>query len=237
MSGAHPEQRVRRPVLRQSWTTMTFLHWRYPPEVVRPLVPAEFGLDLFVGAAWVGITAFEMTGVRLPGLPPVPRLSSFPETNLRTYVRGADGRDGLWFLSLDAASLPTVLGGRAFPGVPYHWSAMSLERGGTVRYRSRRRIGTAGHDLTVAPGPPYAADEPGTLDHYLTGRWRAFGRSAGRFTVTDVEHQPWPLHRASVERLQETPTTAAGLPAPADPPVVHYSPGVDVRLAAPRLLG
>ncbi len=117
MGGAAEEQAVRHPVMLQRWATMTFLHWAYDPALVRPLVPGGLDLELFDGAAWVGLAAFEMARVRVPGLPPVPRLSRFPETNLRTYVRGPDG-GGVWFLSLDAASLPVVLGGRAAYGVP-----------------------------------------------------------------------------------------------------------------------
>jgi pimeloyl-ACP methyl ester carboxylesterase len=33
----------------------------------------------------------------------------FPETDVRTYVVGPDGREGLWFFSLDAARLEPVL--------------------------------------------------------------------------------------------------------------------------------
>lgn len=236
MSRPVAEQLVRHPLLLQRWATMTFLHWSYRPEIVRPLVPAGLELDLFGGDAWVSLAAFEMADVRLPRLLPLPRLSRFPETNLRTYVRAPSGRDGVWFLSLDAASLPLVLGARAVPGVPYHWAVMSVRRDGTLRYRSRRRVGSAGHDLAVVPGAPYTGGEAGPLDHFLTGRWRAFGRQFGRLTVTDVEHPPWPLHRATVHRLEQTLTAAAGLPAPERPPLVHYSPGVDVRLAVPRLL-
>jgi len=242
MSGAKPEQAVRYPVLLQRWATMTFLHWAYDPAVLRPLVPAELALDLYDGAAWVAIAAFEMADVRLPGLPPVPRLSTFPETNVRTYVRGRegpdrpDGPDGLWFLSLDVPSLPTVLGGRAAYGVPYHWAAMSIERGDTVRYHGRRRDRpAAGIDLEIMPGTPYSPGELTEFDHYLTGRWRAYGMLPGWITRAVVEHQPWPLQRAEVRRLDQSLTGAAGLPEPAGPPLVHYSSGVDVRLAAPRL--
>ncbi|GAB2860547.1 hypothetical protein GCM10027074_29730 [Streptomyces deserti] len=43
---------------------------------------------------------------------------------------------------------------------------------------------------------------------------------------TPVEHEPWPLADATVDVLEETLTTAAGLPAPLTEPVVHFSPGV-----------
>ncbi|MBV9285252.1 MAG: DUF2071 domain-containing protein [Acidimicrobiia bacterium] len=42
------------------------------------------------------------------------------ETNLRTHVTGPDGRDGIFFFALEAASLPTVRGPR-LPGVPHNW--------------------------------------------------------------------------------------------------------------------
>ena len=50
----------------------------------------------------------------LPGLKNPPRpvdATSTPETNLRTYVQGPDGRDGVWCLSLDigSATLAAVL--------------------------------------------------------------------------------------------------------------------------------
>ena len=63
---------------------------------------------------------------------------SFPETNLRTYVRDGMGRKGIFFLSLDVASKLNVAGGRMM-GLPYYLSAMSVEHGnGTTRYRCRR---------------------------------------------------------------------------------------------------
>jgi hypothetical protein len=45
-----------------------------------------------------------------------------------------------------------------------------------------------------------------------------------------VEHQPWPLHRARLERLSTSMLTDAGLPSPEGQPLVPWSPGVDVRL-------
>ena len=51
-----------------------------------------------------------------------------------------DGREGLWFFSLDAARLEPVLVARSTYALPYMWSAMTVERDGPViRYLSRRR--------------------------------------------------------------------------------------------------
>ncbi len=215
---------------------MTFLHWSYEPEVLQPFLPEELEVDTHDGKAWVGLTPFLMDDFRLSCLPPLPRLSTFPETNVRTYARGADGKDGLWFLSLDADSLPTVVGASLAYGVPYRWAEMRVDEAQRVRYRSRRRLGSsAGHDITLRPKQPYDVDEASHLDHWLTGRWRAYTKIAGRLAVVPVEHQPWPLWHAEVEGLDQDLLGASGLPAPGGEPLVHYAPEVEVRLGAPRL--
>ena len=68
--------------------------------------------------------------LRTPLAPAPPWFARFPETNVRTYVVGPDGREGLWFFSLDAARLEPVLVARATYALPYRWSAMTVERTG-----------------------------------------------------------------------------------------------------------
>ncbi len=67
----------------------------------------------------------------------------------------------------------------------------------------------------------------------VCGRCRAYSTIAGRLTRVAVQHQPWPLWEAELVELQETLLAAAGLPEPAEEPLVQYSPGVDVRLGVP----
>lgn len=220
----------------QRWQTMTFLHWAYDPDEVGALLPAGLEVDTHDGKAWVGLTPFLMVDFRVACLPPVPGLSTFPETNVRTYVRGPDGRDGLWFLSLDAASLITVTSAWAGLGVPYRWADMSVDEDATVEYSSTRRLHSpAAHHIRVRPGSPLEPHEVSDFDHWLTGRWRGYASIATRLAVVPVEHQPWPLWRAELDELEESMLTAAGLSEPSGDPLVHYSPGVDVRLGPPHL--
>ena len=236
MAGPLPEQRVTNPALLMRWERLTFLHWSYPPDVVQALLPDGLRVDTWEGRAWVAITPFMMAGVHPPGLPAIPQWSTFPETNVRTYVRAAGGSDGLWFLSLDAARAAT-LNARATIGVPYVWSRMRVEQHDQRIHYSSRRIGSPAHnDVQIDIGDPIPAQELTSADHFLTGRWRAFSRRAGRTFVTPVEHPPWPLHRATVAHLDSSLIRAAGLPAPSGDPVVHYSPGVDVRMGMSRPL-
>jgi uncharacterized protein YqjF (DUF2071 family) len=61
-----------------------------------------------------------------------------------------------------------------------------------------------------------------------------FSVLAGHPLFARAEHQPWPLHRAEALTVDDSLTTAAGLPAPDGAPLVHYSPGVDVRIGRPE---
>ena len=233
MAGNDPEERVRWPVVRQRWRSVSFVHWRYDPAVIARFLPPGVTPDVVDGSAWVGLTPFAVEGFTVPPLPPLPIVSRYPETNLRTYVRNADGVDGIWFLSLDVESVPTVLAARTVLAVPYHPARMRVvDHGGTVRYLARRLVGPrAGHDIEVRPGAPVQASE---RDEHLVGRWRAFIRRAGRLLAVPVRHEPWALHTAEVLRLRETLTAAAGLPPPEGEPIVHWSPGVHAVLGPPR---
>ncbi|MCM3925081.1 DUF2071 domain-containing protein, partial [Frankia sp. AiPs1] len=71
-------------------------------------------------------------------------------------------------------------------------------------------------------------------EHSLTARWRLFSDAGGRRRHAPVWHEPWPLHRADLLDVDDHLLTAAGLPRPAGEPLVHYSPGVDVRIGAQR---
>ncbi|CAL9330732.1 YqjF family protein [Streptomyces sp. enrichment culture] len=227
------EHPVRLPALSAGWLTQTFVHWSFPPETVQALIPEGLTVDEYEGAAWVGLTPFVMADVRPPGVPAaVPGLPTFAETNLRTYVRRADGRDGLWFLSLEVA-WPAMVAARVI-GVPYHPATLEVTTAAdTVTYSGRRWAGGASYRLVVRPGD--RIERPTERDVWLTSRWRAYTRRLGMLWETPVEHEPWPLAGATLEELEETLTVSAGLPAPLGEPVVHFSEGVrDVRLGASR---
>jgi uncharacterized protein len=120
------------------WHELLFIHWPVPAGSLRPLIPAGLELETFDGAAWLGVVPFRMSGCRVRGLPPVPGLSAFPELNVRTYV-SAEGKPGVWFFSLDAASWLAVRGARWLFHLDYFDARMSVARkGNEIDYRSTR---------------------------------------------------------------------------------------------------
>lgn len=230
---AEAPHRIARPVMLQTWRHLTFLHWRYEPAEVQPLVPAGLNLDLYDGAAWVGLVPFVITGLTHPRLPPLPWISHFPETNVRTYVTDGRGQRGVWFFSLDAARLAAVIGARAAFALPYYWARMKVDwNGREVRYFSTRLAGRQ-----AASAIEVAAEEeiprPSELEIFLTARFRLYARRRDRLLQAEIEHPPWPLRQARVVRLTQNLLAAAGLPAPHGEPLAHFSSRVDVRVAPP----
>ncbi|MGN9783357.1 YqjF family protein [Nonomuraea sp. ZG12] len=230
--GPRPTPRVARPVMHHRWSDITFLHWRYPAALIQSMLPDSLTVETFDGTAWIGMTPFVMEDVRAAGLPALPWLSRFPETNLRTYVRDDRGRSGIWFLSLDAGRLPAALGGRAGYGLPYFWSDMSVRIAGALtQYRCRRTWpGPSGARCDVDVERDTASWDGDELAWFLTARFRLFTKMANRLASAEIEHEPWPLHRAALIRLDQSLLQAGGLPAPDDDPILHASPGVPVRV-------
>jgi uncharacterized protein len=226
---------VRHPIMEHHWGQLTFLHWSYPIEAVQRLLPAGLTVDAFGGVAWMGLVPFFMQ-VSLPGRRPLPRVGRFCETNVRTYVRDADGRPGIWFFSLDATGLAAVLTARVTYRLPYCWSEMSLKRTGEeIRYDCRRRWpGPASSHAVIRIGERYEPDELGARDHFLTARWILFSRTRHFHRLARAVHAPWVLHRASALEVDDGLIEAAGLPAPTGPPLVHYSPGLQVKIGRPE---
>jgi uncharacterized protein len=245
------ELQVSLPMLRTSWESVTFVHWRVDPPQIQSLLPAGLTVDVYDGAAWMGLTPFVMANMRPLGVPDLPgnlrvipgfkatpsvaAVSSTPETNLRTYVRGPDGRHGLWFLSLDVGSgaLAAVL--RTGVGAPYYKARMSVEhQGDTVTYAGARVKGGESYRLRVRPA---GSTTPDDLEGWLTSRWRAYTAHLGRLLVTPVEHEPWPLREATLEELDQNLTGSIELADPGEPPLVHFADGVQhVRLGRPTLV-
>jgi uncharacterized protein len=225
---------IDRPVMTQRWERLTFLHWPFAPKLVQDLLPDGLQAETFRGSAWVGLVPFFMR-VGTPGGRRAPWASNFCETNVRTYVRDRDGQPGIWFFSLEAARLGAVATARAGFRLPYFWSAMRLaERGGQIAYTCRRRPGGVTSRVRVSVGAAYRPGEASERDHFLTARWRLFSVAGSRHRFARACHEPWPLYHADAEVVDDQLVRAAGLPQPAGPPLVHYSPGVDVRIGWPQ---
>ncbi len=239
----NPNERPRqRAVMRQKWRDLLFVHWPLPPEALRAKIAPQLELDLFDGTAYVGLVPFTMTGVRPVGFPSVWGLSSFHETNVRTYVRLANRDPGVWFFSLDAANSIAVRLARSRFHLPYHHARMFLEHEHapratdpvtTILYAGVRRWPgplPASYAIRATPGGTPRPAQPGTLEHFLVERYILYTLSKTRLYRCRVHHAPYPLQSANILSIDETLLAAAGLGRPAMPPLAHFASGVNVEV-------
>jgi uncharacterized protein YqjF (DUF2071 family) len=189
----------------QTWDDLLFAHWRVPAEDMARLVPQGLEVDQFDGSAWLGVTPFVISGFRLRGMLPLPRFSTFPELNVRTYVT-AEEKPGIWFFSLDAASRLAVEGARRAYKLPYFHARMSARRGGGgIEYSSDRVEGATKSFLASyrATGEVFNA-EPGSLEWFLTERYCLYAVDEGELRRADIQHPPWPLQDARIELVHNS---------------------------------
>jgi uncharacterized protein YqjF (DUF2071 family) len=225
--------------LRQRWNDLLFAHWPIPPAVIQNLLPPGLEVDTFDGEAWIGVIPFWMDQVRtrIAGSRTiaVPTTTTFPELNLRTYVRSrVSGLAGVYFFSLDCASPLAVFGARTLFHLPYFPAKMSrTTQAGLTHYSSHRQFtrSPADYESTYYPlatRPESFGSDP--LSRFLTERYCLFTPSRGRMLVGHIHHLPWPLEPAHAEiRLNQIPR-AHGVTLPDTPPILHFSRQLQVFL-------
>lgn len=228
-------------ILFQRWEDVLFMHWPVPVAALRPRVPPNLSIDTFEGQAWLGIVPFRMSGVRPRFLPAIPRLSAFPELNVRTYVSMA-GRPGVFFLSLDAGNPVAVAVARIWAHLAYYQADMYVQREGeTVHYashRTDRRGAPAGLIASYRPIGAPALPEPGSLADWLTSRYRLYAAGRrGDIVRVEVDHPPWPLAPAEAQTSVNTMAAAHGITLPDQPPLLHFARRMDVRTWWPERAG
>ena len=216
-------------VVRQDWIDLGFLHWKVDLKELRKIVPEPLEIDLFEGAGFVGMVPFRMDKVRFKFTPPVPYFSSFPELNVRTYVR-YNGRPGVFFLSLDAHSRLMVWQGRSTFQLPYYLAEMKHRPlDGGWHYHSRR---TGDEDWgfeakQYRQGEVFEA-QPDTVAHFLAERYCLYVvEPQGKVVSVDIHHRPWPIYNGNIEITKNTMIQQFSGIDPLKPDFVHCSQGVE----------
>ncbi len=213
----------------QTWDDLLFAHWSVPEEALREHVPRGLELDRHAGRTWLGITPFRVTGLRLRGTLPLPRVSSFLELNVRTYVT-RDGKPGIWFFSLDASSRLAVDAARLTYRLPYFRARIDAERRGEWIDYSCSRAGRSGRVFSARyrPSGQVFEAEAGSIESFITDRYCLYTTDlAGALYSAEIHHEPWPLQPAEAEIELNT---IAPVALPDEQPLLHFSARQDVVL-------
>jgi uncharacterized protein len=185
----------------QTWESLVFVHWRVAVSELRPYIPAGLEIEEFDGSAWLGIVPFRITGLRARGMVPVPGLSEFNEMNVRTYVRAADGKPGVWFFSLEATSRLAVRAARRLYRLPYFDARITLDDSGDRIDAECSRLGEEGKAFS---GEFRATGEPSesrvdSLEFFLVERYCLYAQGGGTLWRAEIHHAPWVVGAGEAE--------------------------------------
>lgn len=251
--------------MHMSWQELLFAHWPFAPEIIRERITATFGgvpagleIDTFEGSCYLGIVPFRMARTGLRFWPTLLGPHTFPELNVRTYVRYKD-RPGVLFFSLDAASRLAVFTARRWFYLPYFNARMALasadrnssvgatlgsprmptlETGEGIHYRSTRAHGGAPEAAFEASYGPTGAvynSQPGTLERWLTERYCLYSIGPRQSLWRgEIHHELWPLQSAQAEISLNTMAACHGVALPDVKPILHYVKNIDVVAWAPE---
>lgn len=219
----------------QRWRSLLFVHFPVEPLEIQKLLPDGLTIDTYPDKsgkemAWVGVVPFRMEGVTPKGIPEIPGIHAFPETNVRTYVHRDGKEPGVWFFSLEAANGLACKVARRFFHLPYHEARMSVEeRGATVTYRSQRRKRGYVCNAQCEFGDDLPTPLPGSFEFFLVERYLLYSHYQGAVFTGRVFHPPYPVKSVNRAAVDQNLTDAAGIPGQNSQSLL-FSRGVDVEV-------
>jgi uncharacterized protein YqjF (DUF2071 family) len=235
----------------QRWNDLLFAHWPIAPAAIAAVLPEGLEVDTFQGSAWLGVAPFWLDRIKVRGVPPIPGARSFPDLNLRTYVRDRQtGTPGVYFFSLDSSNVLAVAAARVFFHLPYHWAEMRLEHRSEREFSfySRRHFSSTqvifkARYRGLGPTRKLMEGRTGTLEYFLMERNCLFTRNGtGGVVRANLHHVPSPLEEAEAEIERNDLPASIGIELPDQEPVLHYSRRLAVyvwpaELVRPALAG
>ena len=199
-------------------------YWRAPIDVLARLLPADVAADTFDGEAWVAVSAYRVTGLRVRGLPPLPGLSSFPQLEVSTPVT-VDGYPGLWLFQLETAKQIVVEASKRTHRFPAYRARISTRHDAAGFRFEAKRDGLAFDALYNGRGSEFTP-APGSVEYFLTERYALYTADGGRLYRAQLHHPPWRLQGAAGE---VEAATLAPLPLEGEPYLL-FSPVQDFLL-------
>lgn len=216
----------------QRWNDLLLAHWPVPEAAMAALLPGWLDVDTYQGSAWLGIAPFWLDRIKLRGVLSLPGLSSFPDLNLRTYVRDQyTGTPGVYCFSFDASNLLAIGVARAVYHLPYYWAEMKFEQRSEREFAfySRRRFSERevifrARYRGLGPTQRTAGHWGGSFEYFMTERTCLFSSNrAGQPIRANLHYVSWPLEDAEAEIERNDLPSAIGIKLPDIEPVLHYS--------------
>ena len=233
-----------RPLLTAQWSDLLLLNFAVPTEAIAQLAPAGTEPDLHKGQAFISIVGFRFHAVHFCGVS-IPGHTSFPEINLRYYVRrsvGNETRRGVVFVREIVPRRAVALTANWLYHENYiarpmrceiRMAGPTLAPGDIVEYAWANRLRLRGpqrwNRLAARVAAPLQLPPPGSLEEFLVEHyWGYVAARDGSTREYRVVHTPWQIAPA------DNVTWDCDLSATYNTPLAEYlaSPPTTALIAA-----
>jgi hypothetical protein len=191
--------------LTAEWRNLTLVSYALDPDRVESVLPDGLAPDTREGKAYASLVAFDFANARVLGVG-IPRHRTFPEFNLRVYVRHpASGARGVVFVRELVPRRLVAWVARGLYGEPYATASMqNLRRAGPETVTLTYRFDWKGREqrLRVEAGREGTVPGPDSLARFLIDRRWGFGTGpTGRLLRYRVAHPLWAVREAREHHL------------------------------------
>ena len=185
------------------------LNYVAPEELLAPLVPAGVDLDRWRGTLYVSAVGFLFRDTRVLGVP-VPAHRTFPEVNLRFYVRrdvAGETRRGVVFVRelvprRAIALVARVLYNEPYLALPMRYALAADGAGGGTTREYAWRASTEWTRLSARTIGPSRILEAESEEEFITEHYWGYTRQRDGGTVEyRVSHPRWNVWTATDARL------------------------------------
>jgi uncharacterized protein YqjF (DUF2071 family) len=184
------------PFLTARWTNLLLASFAVPEHLLRPRLPPGLELDRRDGHAFASLVFFDFLDTRVLGVP-WPGFRSFPEINLRFYVRRGDER-GVVFVREFVPQRFVAWMARSLYNEPYVAAPMhSAVSESPDRIHVEHSLTFAGrtHTARASGAKPSRPAEPDGLETFFKEHHWGFGRTrSGRTLGYRVWHPVWSVY-------------------------------------------
>jgi|HubBroStandDraft_2_1064218.scaffolds.fasta_scaffold296059_2 uncharacterized protein YqjF (DUF2071 family) len=184
------------PFLTARWSNVLLATFVVPPDLLAPHLPVGLDLDTRDGHAFASLVAFDFLDTRVLGIP-WPGFRTFPELNLRFYVRRRDER-GVVFVRELVPNRFVAWMARTLYNEPYVAAPMSSAvTEDAERLSVEHRLSFAGrtHTMRAVASKPAYVPEPTSDEAFFKEHHWGYGKTrSGRTLRYHVWHPVWPVY-------------------------------------------
>jgi uncharacterized protein len=184
------------PFLTARWANLCLLSYAVPPSLLEPRLPPGLELDERDGKTYASLVAFDFLDTRVLGIP-WPGYRSFPELNLRFYVRQGAERGVVFVREFVPKRLVAWLA-RAVYNEPYVAAPLSStlhENDGGLTFEQRITFGGRTHTISVTGSKPAVLPCETSMDHFFKEHRWGFGiNRRGECIRYEVQHPHWDVY-------------------------------------------